>query len=174
MNKQQLAAELFTVRHCHGQLTRPHENRGVMFNDLVQLILGSTMLDQAKVMKAVNGSLVLRNHYQQLLKHHQFAVSQQQVAASSSSDIADRISEQFSLKFKRDKFSPGQIYVLLQIAHPAAHHSSQAINLHVLLPEEAEVVHFPPLDSGQSQLLMDETDATYKLLINPNAQIVLL
>ncbi|MFT6896677.1 MAG: hypothetical protein ACJA13_001080 [Paraglaciecola sp.] len=174
MNKQQLAAELFTVRQCHTQLTQPHEDRGVVFNDIVQLILGSTMLDQAKVMKAVNQSLMLRKHYQQLLKQHQFAASQHQVAASSSGDIADRISEQFSLKFKRDKFSPGQVYVLLQIAHPAAHHNSQAINLHIVLPEYADVVHFPPLDSGQSQLLMDETDAIFNILTNPNAQIVLL
>ncbi|MDN4501392.1 hypothetical protein QX776_03225 [Alteromonadaceae bacterium BrNp21-10] len=177
MNKQQLAEELFSARYAHSQLTQSHVQQGVVFNDIVQLILGvnnTNSSNTSKVMAAINQSLQLRRYYQQLLNEHQFAASQLQVAASTSTDYADRINQQFSLKFKRDKFSPNQVYVVLQIEHPAAHHHSRVISLHAVTDETATLVHFPMLDGGQSQLLMDDSNATFELLVSPNAQLILL
>jgi len=179
MKQNQLAQQLFATKIAFQGLNQPLEisdmslNK-IIFNDIVQLIKGNSLLDSQQVMIKINNDLTLRRIYMQLLQQLKFAESGMQAAASSGDDLLQRITEQFSLKFKRDKNYPAQVYVILAINHPKAYHNNNAVSLHITNQDHAECILFPKLIDGLSQILMDDSDDIFQLLVDGNSQLFLI
>ncbi|MDU0356402.1 hypothetical protein RS130_23140 [Paraglaciecola aquimarina] len=107
--------QVFTTKAIYRELHRPassldnapvanDHSTTVLFNDLVQLVLGNTQLDSNAIMLQINQSLTLRRQYIRLLKTLAFANSPVQAAASSTmTQISKRNSAEFELLFKPDK-----------------------------------------------------------------------
>ncbi|MGL1957126.1 MAG: hypothetical protein OCD00_07410 [Colwellia sp.] len=174
-----LAQQLFSTKLAYQGLNQLPEtsavsSNGTVFNDLVQLIRGNYQLDRQQLMHKINQDLTLRRTYTQLLQQLKFAKSGLQAAASSGDNLPARITEQFSLKFKRDKNYPTQVYVILTIKHPKEHHNNSAISLHMTNQNQAECILFPKLVDGLSQLLMDDNNHAFQLLVDDNSQLYLI
>lgn len=181
--QQQLAEQLFCVSTTyksivHGaQADRSEKSFTVVFNDIFQLAKGNSQAHfverSSLVIKKINADLNLRKTYLRLVKQFKFAQSGQQVAASSGEALPDRVTEHFSLKFKRDVSQPSQVYVILTINHPAEHHLANVFAVHITNDNVVDCIYFPTVGDGRSQLLMEDTDSRFKLLIDPNSQLYL-
>lgn len=192
--KMQLAQQLFCTKDAFTSLTKAprvseslntHTNNAVIFNDIVQLAKGNSQADfiarTPLLIKKINADLSLRKIYIQLIKTVHFAESGIQAAASSgfisnnsaNKVLTERITEQFSIKFKRDKQFPNQVYVILTINHPTESHLNNAIALHITTETEADCVYFPLLIDGKSQLLMEDDDTHFILLTSNNSHLYL-
>lgn len=182
--QEQLAQQLFCTNDAYRSLTKTSrvlkkaDNFTVIFNDIVQLVKGNNQADfierSPKLIKRINSDLSLRKSYLQLIKQLQFAESGRQVAASSGERLLDRVTESFSLKFKRDQHEPSQVYVILTIMNPTETHLNNAIALHITNDLEVDCLYFPLLMDGRSQLLMEDTDSRFKLLIDENSHLYLM
>lgn len=172
--QNKLAEQLFCTTLAYQGLRQSPEQPIIVFNDIVQLVRGNSLVNHRQVMTEINQDLTLRRTYMQLLQQFKFAESGLQAAASSGDVLPPRVTEHFSLKFKRDKHYPTQVYVILAIAHPREQHNNSAISLHITSEDQVEWLLFPKLVDGVSQLLMDDSDNTFKLLIDPNSQLFLM
>ena len=182
--QQQLAEQLFCVGDAYSALVkeprhaRNETNSPLLFNDIVQLIKGNSQADIVKrspqIIKKINADINLRRIYLQLIKHLTFAQSGLQVAASSGESLVERVTEQFSIKFKRDKTQPSQVYVILTIKHPAEHHLTNTLAVHITNNEQVDCLYFPAINDGRSQLLMEDEDKQFKLLVDPNSALYLM
>ena len=183
-NTEQLAQHIFCTKDAYKKLTKVSrvaknpDNFVLIFNDIVQLVKGNNQADFVAraplLMKKINADLSLRKLYMQLINKLQFAESGLQTAASSNERLTERVSDYFSLKFKRDNNSPSQIYVILTITHPGEHHLNKDINLHITTDSHVDYLSFPLLIDGQSQLLMEENDQYFKLLTDDNSHLYLM
>ncbi len=182
--QEQLAEQLFCTNDAYQSLTKTSrvlkktDNFTVIFNDIVQLAKGNNQAEfierAPKLIKRINSDLSLRKSYLQLIKQLQFAESGRQAAASSGEQLPDRVTENFSLKFKRDQHEPSQVYVILTIMNPTETHLNNAIALHITTDLEVDCLYFPLLMDGRSQLLMEETDNHFKSLIDENSHLYLM
>jgi len=187
--QQQLAQQLFCTNAAYTSLTKtsriakkvdsyPVESYPVIFNDIVQWVKGNNQPDFIErtplLIKKINADLSLRRVYLQLVKQLKFAESGLQAAASSGTLLPERVTEQFSLKFKRDQHFPNQVYAILTIHHPKESHLNHAIALHITTPTEAQCLYFPILMDGRSQLLMEEDEHHFSLLIDGNSHLYLI
>ncbi|WP_057831423.1 hypothetical protein [Colwellia sp. TT2012] len=182
--QQQLAQQLFCANDAYTSLTkmsrvtRGTANFTIVFNDIIQLVKNNSQADFIKrtplIIKKINTDLRLRKIYLQLIKQLRFAESGLQAAASSANILPGRITENFSLKFKRDHIHLSQIYVILTINHPAEHHFNHAIALHITIGEQVNCLYFPILTDGSSQLLMEDSDSLFKLITNSNSHLYLM
>jgi hypothetical protein len=182
--QQQLAEQLFCVGAAYNALVKgPRHNKNetnspLLFNDIVQLIKGNSQAHiverSPKLIKSINADVNLRKIYLQLIKQLTFAQSGLQVAASSGESLVERVTEQFSVKFKRDKTQPSQVYVILTINHPAEHHLTDTLAVHITNNEQVDCLYFPAIADGRSQLLMEDEDKQFKLLIDPNSALYLM
>ncbi len=186
-NHQKLAQQLFCVNGAYTSLTKePHSKKSedckvsstVVFNDIFQLIKGNSQAEFVKrspeLIKKINSDLSLRKIYTQLIKQLKFAESGLQAAASSGDALPERVTEHFSLKFKRDISQPSQVYVILTINHPAKHHLANTFAVHMTNEKQVDCLYFPILDDGHSQLLMEDEDSRFQLLTDPNSQLYLM
>ena len=189
-NSQSLAEQLFCSREAYQKLsdqvantkTKAVQKNGVvLFNDLIQLVRGSHHLSfnerVPELMLKINQNLVLRKNYLQLLQQFKFAECGQQAAASSCvamEELPARVTDKFSVKFKRDKNYPSQVYILLTIEHPAPRHQNNVVALHIAQDNNVDCLYFPSLSDGRSQLLMDDSDSTFALLIDANSQLFVI
>ncbi len=185
--QQQLAEQLFCVSAAYTSLVEgPRHNKNdsnevngtVVFNDIFQLIKGNSQAHFIErsplIIKKINADISLRKIYMQLINQLKFAQSGLQVAASSGEALAERVTEHFSLKFKRDKSQPTQVYVILTINHPAEHHLTNTLAVHITNNNQVECLYFPIIDDGRSQLLMEDKDNRFKLLTDPNSALYLM
>jgi hypothetical protein len=187
-NGQILAEQLFCTRGAYqklsGKISRAQgtNKQGiVLFNDLIQLVRGSQYLSfnerVPELMQSINQNLSLRRSYLQLLQTFKFAECDQQAAASSCLAIEElpaRVTDKFSVKFKRDKDYPSQVYVILTIEHPAQRHHNNVVALHIAQDDNVDCIYFPSLSDGRSQLLMDDSDSTFNFLIDANSQLFVI
>jgi hypothetical protein len=191
-NHQQLAQQLFCAKSAYISLTQAsrhgslddslngknEDNFTVVFNDIFQLVKGNSQKDfvarRLLLIKKINSDLRLRKTYIQLIEQLKFAQSGLQVAASSGEALPERITEYFSLKFKRDKSHPTQVYVILSINHPAEHHLTNTFAVHISNNDQVDCLYFPSISDGRSQLLMEEKDNSFKLLTDPNSRLYLM
>jgi hypothetical protein len=183
-NNHQLAEQLFCANSAYTSLirkTRPDNNELnsiVVFNDIFQLVKGSNQKQfvarKLVLIKKINTDLNLRKTYIQLIEQLKFAQSDMQVAASSGEILPERITEHFSLKFKRDKSHPTQVYVILSINHPAEQHLNNALTVHITNNNEIDCLSFPMINHGRSQLLMEDDESSFKLLTDPNSRLYLM
>lgn len=150
----------------------------IVYNDILQLVKGNQQpLFVAKIpeiMIGINNQLPLRRVYKSLVEKFKFAESGRLAAASTGDELPTRQTEQFVLKFKRDKSQPSQVFALLSIAHPNEYHYRDPIVAHVFQNDAVNCVHFPALLDGSSQLLLDDTDDKFKLLIDGRSLIYLM
>lgn len=190
--EQQLALQLFCTKAAYTSLTKTSQvskkadDGTVVFNDIVQLIKGNSQADfiarTPLLIKKINTDLSLRKIYLQLITTLKFAESGLQAAASSglvsgnasSNLLAERITEQFSLKFKRDPQFLSQVYVILTIDHPTENHLNNAIALHITTETEVNCLYFPLLINGKSQLLMEDDNKHFILLTHANSHLYLI
>ncbi len=182
--QQQLAEQLFCVGTAYSALVKgPRHDRNeisspLLFNDIVQLIKGNSQTHIVKrspqLIKKINADINLRRIYLQLIKQLTFAQSGLQVAASSGESLVERVTEQFSIKFKRDKTQPSQVYVILTINHPAEHHLTDTLAVHITNNKQVDCLYFPAIDDGRSQLLMEDEDKQFKLLVDANSALYLM
>jgi len=182
--KQQLAQQLFCANSAYQVLqsnvepsTEPNDNT-LLFNDIFQLVKGN---DQQgfiekipELMIVINSNLHWRRAYMQLVQQFKFAESGMQSAASSNEILPARVTEQFTLKFKRDKSYATQVYVILSIVNPTEHHQNKMLTLHININDHLSCVYFPALSDGRSQLLMEDNNNTFKLLTDPNSHLYLM
>ena len=192
--QQQLAQQLFCTKAAYTSLTQNSptknpltkelptskalDNSTVVFNDIVQLVKGNNQADfiarTPLILKQINSNLSLRKTYLHLINTLKFAESGLQAAASSGALLPERITEQFSIKFKRDQQSPNQVYVILTIHHPTESHLNNAIALHITTEVEADCIYFPLLIEGKSQLLMEDDNKHFTLLTHSNSRLYLI
>jgi hypothetical protein len=161
-----LKEQAFTAKTLYRELhqQQPEQNndgKPLLFNELVQLVLGNPNIDTQQLMQQINQSLVLRRQYMQLLQKIAFATSPVQAAASSTKEISSRKSAEFELLFKRDKQFSGQVYVILKIPHATEKHHNQGVHLNCCSDELISSIHFPPIVDGKTQLLMEESDQKF-------------
>lgn len=183
-DKQQLAQQLFCASAAYTSLIKGSRHKKTednfipVFNDIFQLVKGNNQADfverRSWLIKKINLNLGLRKTYLQLVKQFQFAQSGLQAAASSGEVLPERVTEHFSLKFKRDKSQPSQVYVILTINHPAEHHLTNTFAVHITNNEQVDCLYFPSLGDGRSQLLMEDKDSRFKLLTDFNSQLYLM
>ncbi|WP_158966448.1 hypothetical protein [Paraglaciecola sp. L3A3] len=161
----QLQQQVFAAKSLYREIHTPIDSKNtntVLFNDLVQLAKGNLQVEQQKVMQQVNQSLPLRRQYIQLLETLAFATSPVQAAASSVvTEITSRKSAEFELLFKRDKQFLGQVYVILKIPHPIEKHHNQGVCLNACSEKVISSLHFPAIEDGKTQLLMEESDQKF-------------
>jgi hypothetical protein len=164
-NQSQMQEQLFTAktlyRELHQQPAQNNDGKLLLFNDLVQLVLGNPKVDAQQLMQQVNQSLVLRRQYMQLLQKVAFATSPVQAAASSVTEISSRKTTEFELLFKRDKQFSGQVYAILKIPHSIEKHHNQGVRVNCCSDELISSIHFPPIVDGKTQLLMEESDQRF-------------
>jgi len=165
-NQSQMQEQLFTAktlyRELHQQqLAQNNDGKFLLFNDLIQLVLGNPKVDAQQLMQHVNQSLVLRRQYMQLLQKVAFASSPVQAAASSATEISSRKTTEFELLFKRDKQFSGQVYVILKIPHPIEKHHNQGVRVNCCSEQLISAIHFPSIVDGKTQLLMEESDQRF-------------
>jgi len=182
--QQKLAEQLFCVGAAYSALVKgprhdkKQSNSPLLFNDIVQLIKGNSQTHivnrSPQIIKKINEDVNLRGIYLMLIKQLTFAHSGLQVAASSGESLVERVTEQFSVKFKRDKKQPSQVYVILTINHPADHHLIDTLAVHITNNEQVDCLYFPAIDDGRSQLLMEDEDKYFKLLVDPNSALYLI
>ncbi|GAC21194.1 hypothetical protein [Paraglaciecola arctica] len=158
--------QLFTAktlyRELHQRTTEQlKSSTSWVFNDLVQLAQGNPKVDAPQLMQHINQSIVLRRQYMQLLQKLAFANSPVQAAASSVAEISSRKSAEFELLFKRDKQFSGQVYVILKIPHSIEKHHNQGVRVNCCSDKLISSVHFPPIEDGKTQLLMEESDQKF-------------
>jgi hypothetical protein len=180
----QLAQQIFCANSAYQALqykmeSSPEVSKStLLFNDLVQLVKGNNQQSfiekTPELMKVINSNLKWRRIYMQLVQQFKFAECGMQAAASSNEILPSRITEQFTLKFKRDKNYETQVYVILSIINPAEHHQNKMITLHININEQLYCVYFPALSDGRSQLLMEDNNNTFKLLTDPNSHLYLM
>lgn len=195
-NYQQLAQQLFCAKSAYISLMQgvrygsehysqygseygnDEDNFTVVFNDIFQLAKGNSQKNfvarRRLLIKKINTDLSLRKTYIQLIEQLQFAKSGLQVAASSGEALPERVTEHFSLKFKRDKSHPSQVYVILSINHPAEQHLISTFAVHISNNDQVDCLYFPSISDGRSQLLMEDNDNSFKLLTDPNSQLYLM
>lgn len=195
-NYQQLAQQLFCAKSAYISLTQgvrygsehdsqygseygnDEDNFTVVFNDIFQLAKGNSQKNfvarRRLLIKKINTDLSLRKTYIQLIEQLQFAKSGLQVAASSGEALPERVTEHFSLKFKRDKSHPTQVYVILSINHPAEQHLNNAFTVHITNNNQVDCLYFPTISDGRSQLLMEDKESSFKLLTDPNSRLYLM
>ncbi len=179
-----LAQNIFCVTSAYRHLIHQdiqdeeHQKPCILFNDVLQLIKGNQQATFVKktpfIMKEINHRLALRKVYYQLLEQFKFAQSGLQAAASTGEIMPERITEQFTIKFKRDKNYPTQVFVLLSIFHPAPYHQSNAIAVHIKNDACVECIFFPPVSDGNSQLLLEDNESAFKLLTDSASLLYLL
>ncbi|MCJ8293945.1 MAG: hypothetical protein MJK15_06015 [Colwellia sp.] len=183
-NHQQLAQQLFCANTAYSSLTQgvrlgnSESNFTVVFNDIFQLVKGNSQKSfvarRLPLIKKINTDLSLRKTYMQLIEQLKFSQSGLQVAASSGDALPERITEYFSLKFKRDKNHPSQVYVILSINHPAEQHLTDTFAVHITNNDQVDCLYFPSIIDGRSQLLMEDKDNSFKLLTDRNSQLYLM
>jgi len=181
-NQLQLAQQLFCANDSfNAVLRRSNASKAsatIVFNDIIQLVKGNSLTDFSKrrsaIIEKINSDLNLRQLYLQLINKLKFAESGLQAAASTGETLPERITEHFSLKFKRDKNHVSQVYVILTINHPAEHHFNHAIAIHITTGEQVDCLYFPILADGRSQLLMEEDDDYLKSLTDNNSHLYLM
>lgn len=184
-NKQQLAQQLYVTKLAYKGLTQPVESpkveqpQPVLFNDIFQLVKGSRnpkfVVRIASIMAQINQDINLRRVYKNLLEQCKFAESTMQAAASSSSgELLDRITEQFTLKFKRDKTCPSQVYLILSIHHPNEHHNNDGAVVHIHQDDLFDCLLFPAFCDGKSQLLIEDKESVFSLLTDQNSRLILV
>ncbi|MDX2366854.1 MAG: hypothetical protein QNK36_00325 [Colwellia sp.] len=191
-NHQQLAQQLFCAKSAYISLTQGtghgsqygsrydnnEDNFTVVFNDIFQLVKGNSQKNfvarRQQLIKKINTDLSLRKTYIQLIEQLKFAQSGLQVAASSGEALPERVTEYFSLKFKRDKSHPTQVYVILSINHPAEQHLTNTFAVHISNNDQIDCLYFPSISDGRSQLLMEDNDNSFKLLTDPNSRLYLM
>lgn len=185
-----LAQQLFCANTAYSSLTdasltnetlhknSDHQNDIVLFNDIVQLVKGNVnvrFVERApSIFKKINADITLRKAYLTLVQQLQFANSAAQAAASSDEVMPSRITDNFSLKFKRDIAHPSQVYVILTINNPTEHHLNQAVPLHITLGDTVDCFYFPRISDGRSQLLFNDDDQQLKLITNNNSHIYII
>ena len=184
-NKQQLAQQLYATKLAYKGLTQPvkspeiAQTQPVLFNDIFQLVRGNNnpkfVIRIASIMSQINQDINLRRVYKNLLEQCKFAESTRQAAASSSSDeLQDRITEQFTLKFKRDKTCPSQVYLILSIHHPNDHHNNDGAVIHIHQDDLLDCLLFPAFSDGRSQLLIEDKESVFSLLTDQNSRLILV
>jgi hypothetical protein len=195
-NHQQLAQQLFCANSAylsltqasghgdvHGSLRGPLQGKKgdnfiVVFNDIFQLVKGNSqphfVARRQYLIKKINTDLNLRKTYTQLIEQLKFAQSGLQVAASSNESLPERLTEYFSLKFKRDRSHPSQVYVILSMNHPAEQHLTNTFAVHITNDDQVDCLYFPSISDGRSQLLMEDKDSSFKLLTDPNSRLYLM
>lgn len=183
-NHQQLAQQLFCANSAYTSLMRKtshginEDNFTVIFNDIFQLVKGNNQKQfvarKQMLIKKINSDFNLRKTYIKLIEQLKFAQSDIQVAASSGDLLPERITEYFSLKFKRDISQPTQVYVILSINHPTEQHLNNAFTLHITNNNEIDCLSFPTINNGRSQLLMEDNESSFKLLTDPNSRLYLM
>lgn len=180
-----LSEQIFCTIDSYKALTQSdkivgvQQNKKVIFNDVYQLVKGNShplfVEKQAPIiLNEINQQFMLRKVYSDLLARFKFAESGSLAAASTGELYPERETEQFTLKFKRDKSYPTQIFALLSIAHPADYHNIDNIPVHILHSEAVDCVYFPALYDGCSQLLLEETDDQFKLLSDAQSLLYLM
>ena len=191
-NHQQLAQQLFCAKSAYISLTQgvgycslkaslQGKNEGdftVVFNDVFQLVKGNSqphfVARRPHIIKKINTDLSLRKTYIKLIEQLKFSQSGLQVAASSGEYLPERVTEYFSLKFKRDKSHPSQVYVILSINNPAEQHVTNTFAVHITNNDQVDCLYFPSISDGRSQLLMEDKDNSFKLLTDPNSRLYLM
>jgi hypothetical protein len=187
-NHKQLAQQLFCAKSAYISLTQGarhgsrhannEDNFTVVFNDIFQLVKGNSqkkfVARRQLLIKKINTDLSLRKTYIELIEQLKFAQSGLQVAASSGDALPERVTEYFSLKFKRDKSHPTQVYVILSIDHPVEQHLTNQFAVHISNNNQIDCLYFPSISDGRSQLLMEDNDNSFKLLTDPNSLLYLM
>jgi hypothetical protein len=173
-DKSKLAQRLFSSKAAHHELHDSVPPAAVMFNDMVQLAHGKIKSNATNLMAGINQSILLRKQYIELLQQLSFEHSKAQAAASTTDKLAGRNSDKFSLKFKRDSVTPAQVFALLTINHPTDNHIVNNVVLHVVLAQRCERIEFPPLNSGRTQQLFEESDPVLQKLLNCDAEIIIM
>lgn len=183
-NSQENAQQLFCASDAYKSLTTSSrliikpDDFIVVFNDVFQLVTGNTQasfIERAPLLiKKINDDLSWRKVYIELIQQLKFASSGLQAAASSGEILPSRITEHFMIKFKRDINHPTQVYVILTINHPAAHHLTHDITIHVSRDEQVDCLYFPILNDGRSQLLMNDDDTSFMLLTDEKSELFLM
>ncbi len=183
-NQQQLAEQLFCAKTAYAALIKERrgdnneENFTVVFNDIFQLVKGNSQksfVERSRIIiKKINADLSLRKVYLGLVKQLTFSQSGLQAAASTGETLPERITEYFSLKFKRDKSNPRQVYVILTIEYPAEQHLINDFAVHMTNNNQVDCCYFPKISDGRSQLLMEDQDSRLLLLTDANSQLYLM
>jgi len=182
LQRDKLTEQVFEAKSAYRALTtsvpesalNTANEKPLLLNELRQWLMGSGDFNTPYIMGKINQSLALRGLYQQLLNTQQFAFSDKQAAASSNVELPERVAEQFKLKFKRDKFNPEQVFVILFIEHGRPAHNHSEIQVHIAHESLLAMLAFPPLVDGKSQLLMETESDAFKLLANSQSQITLI
>ncbi|MFT6269515.1 MAG: hypothetical protein ACJAVV_002341 [Alphaproteobacteria bacterium] len=166
------AEAIFIEKQHYRVMSQTGGNKALLFNDMIKLASGASVINAKAQMEKVNQSLSARKQYIELCKEFSFDLSMTQAAASTGNEWADRETEKFSMKFKRDAENAEQVYVLLTILFPAEAHNTEGVTLNVSCAEQIYRIDFPLLDDNKTQMLFDISAPELLALANKDAEII--
>ena len=173
-------AFVYIVRQQYRQLSsfsrekRQHV-RKVSFAELVQCACFPLLEKSRKIISEVQADAGLYAQYEWILHKMSFALSLEQVAASTDSQVMSRTTNEFELQVKTDRSNNNQAHLVLRLKQENLASSAYAkgVFLHCLAGGELTVIHFENVIEGQAQTIVELTSSAYKLVTCPNSKLYL-
>jgi hypothetical protein len=157
------------------ELTISSANRRISFAELVRCACFPFAAKSQKLMLVIKSNASLHTQYEWVLGKLSFASSDEQVAASSDSQIMSRTTEYFDFQIRPDKSNNKQVHLLLSLKQTQANSSLyvKGVFLHCMLKNQFKVLHFQNVLDGRAQIIIEKDSATYHLITSPNAKLYL-
>jgi hypothetical protein len=108
--------------------------------------------------------------YTNLLKKNTRFHLPQAAAAASQNYIAERDADEFNIRIVAAKVRP-QHYIIVSVKHPDLMADGAELVLHVIEGDNNARCHFPPLQDGSTQLVVDNDDILLTLMTSLSAEI---
>ena len=94
----------------------------------------------------------------------------QAAAAASQNYIAERDADEFNIRIVAAKVRP-QHYIIVSVKHPDLMADGAELVLHVIEGDNNARCHFPPLQDGSTQLIVNNDDILLTLMTSLSAEI---
>lgn len=153
-----------------GMNAQTNLKKPIIYTDLVAYIIGLDNADNARVSHALKTDLSLRRQYTRLLKRNTRFHLPQAAAAASQDQITERDADAFTIRIIAAKGRP-QHYLIVSVKHPDLIADGTELILHVLEGDNTARCHFPALQDGTTQLVVDDDDILLMLMTSLNAEI---
>ena len=153
-----------------GMHVQENIEKPIIYTNIFQYITGVESSDSVRVANALKTDLTLRRLYTNLLKKNTRFHLPQAAAAASQNYIAERDADEFNIRIVAAKVRP-QHYIIVSVKHPDLMADGTELVLHVIEGDNNARCHFPPLQDGSTQLVVDNDDILLTLMTSLSAEI---
>ncbi len=142
----------------------------IIYTNIFQYILGDERSHSARIATALKTDLTLRRLYTNLLQQNARFHLPQAAAAASQAQITERDADAFSIRIVAARGRP-QHYLIVNVKHPDLIVDGTELVLHVIEGDNNARCHFPALQDGSTQLVVNDDDILLSLMTSLNAEI---